>query len=110
MSQEELEKLKEDDNVKFIYKIPNSSYEEKFEYVIVGDLDKYKDDNVRTFTCDEWFYRINSGSLLPYVCATLNRKDRVKEYLNLYQKPDLLKLRIFILHSTDPKEIQQESL
>lgn len=50
------------------------------------------------------------GSLLPYVCSTLPRSFKIKEYLNIYEKPDLLKLRKFILSLKDPNEIIQESL
>lgn len=42
---------------------------------------------------------IEQGNLLPYACATLNKKYKPKEFLNIYQKPDMLNFRKFILNS-----------
>ena len=53
---------------------------------------------------------MNSGSILNYVCATLSKKYKIKEYLNIFQKPDLLKLRSYILHLKNDKDIIQECL
>lgn len=110
MNKEELKKLKEDPNIKFIYKLPNSSYEEKIEYIIIGDVQTSKNNNIRMFSLDDWFIRMQSGSILPYVCSTLTRSGKIKEFLNIYEKPDLIKLRTFLLASTNKEEITQESL
>lgn len=53
MTTEELNKLKENSNIQFIYKIPNSLYNEKYEYIIIGDNPDIKADNIRTFSCDD---------------------------------------------------------
>lgn len=52
---------------------------------------------------------MDSGSLLPYVCATLPKKNKIKEYLNIYSKPDVLKLRRYIT-SLESDELIQECL
>lgn len=96
MTTEELNKLKENSNIRFIYKIPNSLYNEKYEYIIIGDNPDIKADNVRTFSCDDWFIRMRAGSLLPYVCATLPRSGKIKEFINIYDKPNIITLRSFI--------------
>ena len=36
---------------------------------------------------------MQSGSLLPYVCSILSKANKIKEYLNIYSKPDLLAFR-----------------
>lgn len=102
-----LNDLKQNGEIKFIYKLPNSSYEEGFEYIIVGELEEFP--NSRIFTLDEWFKRMENGSLLPYVCATLPKRNKVKEYLNIYSKPDVLKLRRLIL-DLEGSELIQECL
>lgn len=51
-----------------------------------------------------------SGSLLPYVCATSSRKYRVKEYINIYERPNLLKLRKYVLSLADENEIIEQCL
>lgn len=102
-----LNDLKQDGEIKFIYKLPNSSYEEGFEYIIVGELEEFP--NSRIFTLDEWFKRMENGSLLPYVCATLPKRNKVKEYLNIYSKPDVLKLRRLI-PDLEGNELIQECL
>jgi hypothetical protein len=56
MDKETLQKLKDDKGILYIYKIPNSSYEDKFEYVVVGRDDynfEYSDNNVRYFTSNK---------------------------------------------------------
>ena len=52
---------------------------------------------------------MDSGSLLPYVCSILPKKYKVKEYLNIYSKPHVLKLRRLIT-SLDGIELIQECL
>lgn len=110
MTKEELKELKESKDIKFIYKIPCSLYDGGYEYVIVGSTITLKNKNIRTFSLDDWFLRMKSGSLLPYVCSTLPKSGKVKEYLNIYDKPNLVSLRTFLLHIIDPTEIIQESL
>ena len=36
---------------------------------------------------------MKSGSILPYVCSILPRSGKIKEFLNIYEKPNILSLR-----------------
>lgn len=120
MTKEELKAYKENKEVKFIYKLPCSLYDEGYEYIIVGNNIVSKDDNVRIFSLEDWFIRIKSGSLLPYVCSILSKSGKVKEYINIYEKPDIINLRKYIMersaiynieHIRDiDKELMQECL
>lgn len=53
---------------------------------------------------------MRAGSIKGYVCATSPKKYKIKEYLNIYNKPDFLTLRTYILHLTNEYDIIQESL
>ena len=54
---------------------------------------------------------MQAGSLLSYVCSITVKKHKIKEFLNIYDKPDLLKFRKFILNIDLPNnEIIQECL
>ena len=97
MTKEELKVYKENKEVKFIYKLPCSLYDEGYEYIIVGNNIVSKDDNIRIFSLEDWFIRIKSGSLLPYVCSILSKSGKVKEYINIYEKPDIINLRKYIM-------------
>lgn len=110
MTKDELKNYKENKDIKFIYKIPCSLYKEGFEYIIIGNLLTEKKENIRFFNLDDWFVRMKSGSLLPYVCSTLSKSGKIKEFLNIYDKPNLLNLRSFLLHATEDIEIIQEGL
>lgn len=90
--------LKENKDIKYIYKIPCSYLEEGFLYVIIGTLaEPIKDNAILYMSLEKWFERMQQGDLLMYACATLPKKYRLKEHLNIYTKPDLLKFRKFIL-------------
>lgn len=120
MTKEELRTYKENQEVKFIYKLPCSLYNEGYEYIIVGNNITSKDDNVRIFSLEDWFTRIKSGSLLPYVCSILSKSGKIKEYINIYEKPDVIHLRKYITELSAPhsayymynidKELIQECL
>lgn len=98
--------LKNDSEIKFIYEIPESS---NFEYIVIGDIETKIEENVRYFNLKDWFLRMRKGSLLPYVCSTLPKTRKIKEYLNIYEKPNLLNFRKFILSdSLTEKEVNQE--
>lgn len=110
MTKDELKQLVENKQIKFIYKIPCSLYKDGFEYIVIGyDLDINKDD-VRTFTIDDWFLLMKAGSILPYTCATLSKTGKVKEFINIYEKPDVLALRRYIGTITDQHILIQECL
>ena len=48
----DIKQLKENEEIKFIYKLPNSLHDEGFEYIIVGNINK-EIPNSRTFTTEE---------------------------------------------------------
>lgn len=105
-SKSDITPLKNDSGIKFIYEIPESS---NFEYIVVGDIETKTEENVRYFNLEDWFTRLRSGSLLPYVCSTLPKSRKIKEYLNIYEKPNLLNFRKLILtNRLTEKEINQE--
>ena len=105
-SKSDILSLKNDSEIKFIYEIPESS---NFEYIVIGDIETKIEENVRYFNLEDWFLRMRKGSLLPYVCSTLPKTRKIKEYLNIYEKPNLLNFRKFILSdSLTEKEVNQE--
>lgn len=104
-----INKLKNNDDIKYIYLIPNSLFEDNLQYVLIGDIKTESEDNVCCFSLNDWFNKMKSGDLLPYACATLKKKYKPKEYLNIYDKPDLLKFRKYILNcDLQDWEIQQQ--
>ena len=52
MDKEQLNALKEKEEVKFIYRLPCSLFDNGFEYVIIGNTD-YTDDTARVYTLEE---------------------------------------------------------
>ena len=48
----DIKQLKENGEIKFIYKLPNSLYDDGFEYIIVGNVNK-EIPNSRIFTIEE---------------------------------------------------------
>lgn len=106
MTKEELQKIKDNKEIKFAYRIPCSFYPEGYEYIIVGG--SVKGSNVRCFTIEEWFNIMEKGSLLPYVCSTIGKSGKIKEYLNIYKKPDVVLNNKYIVWLTDSKNRIQE--
>lgn len=94
-------------NIKYSYGLPNSLIESGIEHILVG-TNIPNAPNTRIFSIDEWFQLFEMGSLLPFVCQKLPRKLKYYEYLPIYQKPNLLKTKAYILSLTDPKLICQE--
>lgn len=94
----DIDLLKRNKNIKYIYEIPNSFYKDKKQYVFVGDLDTEHEDNIFCFSLEDWFNDMISGNLLPYACSTLKKKYKIKELLNIYLKPSMLSFRKFILN------------
>lgn len=103
MSNINIEKLKYNDDIRYIYLIPNSLFEDKMQYVLIGNIKTDKEDNVFCYSLEDWFQKMKSGDLLPYACATLSKKYKPKEYLNIYDKPNMLTFRKYILNSTLPE-------
>ena len=118
MTKEELNEYKKNKEVKFIYKLPCSFYPEGCEYVIIGNNITAKDNNIRVFSFEDWFEKIKLGSLLPYVCSILPRSGKIKEYINIYEKPNIINLRNYLINqsatcnfkSNLDKELVQECL
>lgn len=97
-SKEEIQALKENKEVLYFYKLPCSLFDSGFQYIIVTDAleppEKY--DNVKYLSSQCWFQRMQNGSLLPIVCTSLGRTYKIKEYVAIYVKPDIIKLRKFL--------------
>lgn len=93
-----MSKLKNNDDIRYIYTIPNSLFEDGLQYILIGDIKTANENNVFCYSMDDWFFKMKSGDLLPYACATLKKKYKPKEYLNIYDKPDILKFRKYILN------------
>ena len=45
--------LKRNKNIKYIYEIPNSFYKDNKQYVFVGDLDTEHEDNIFCFSLED---------------------------------------------------------
>ena len=71
MNKEEIKELKENKDIKYIYKIPCSLFETDL-LVIIGNIKtKYdKEKHCLYFSFEDWFQRTDCGDLLPYVCST----------------------------------------
>lgn len=109
MTKDVINGLKKNVNIKFFYKLPCSYWDEGFEYIIVGDSLE-SDPNTVIYSIEEWLQLMESGSLLPYICGTLPKKYKLKEYLNMYKKPDILALRRYINKLTNVHSIFRESI
>lgn len=95
----DVNKLKNNEDIKYIYLIPNSLFDNKLQYILIGDITTDNEDNVFCYSLEDWFSKMSSGDLLPYACAILKKKYKPKEYLNIYNKPDMLTFRKYILNS-----------
>lgn len=100
-SKEEIQTLKENKEVLYFYKLPCSLFDSGFQYIIVTDAleppEKY--DNVKYLSSQCWFQRMQNGSLLPIVCTSLGKSYNIKEYVSVYVKPDIIKLRKLLENS-----------
>lgn len=100
-SKEEIQALKENKEVLYFYKLPCSLFDSGFQYIIVTDAleppEKY--DNVKYLSSQCWFQRMQNGSLLPIVCTSLGKSYKIKEYVSVYVKPDIIKLRKLLENS-----------
>lgn len=90
--------LKNNDDIKYIYLIQNSLFEDKLQYILIGDIPTNSEGEVFCYSLEDWFDLMKSGSLIPYACATLSKKYKPKEFLNIYEKPDLMQFRKYILN------------
>lgn len=107
MTKAEIMELVKDGGVLYIYRIPCSYFEEDC-LIIVGDK-PIKKKGVLYYSSEEWFALLNSGSLIPYVCAIAPKQHKIKVAVTVYQKPDLLLLRKYLLsNELDSWRIIQE--
>ena len=80
-----------------------------FSFERVSEITQ-EDFNRIIYSIEEWLQLMESGSLLPYICGTLPKKYKLKEYLNMYIKPDVLALRKYINKLTNVHSIFRESI
>lgn len=95
MTKAEIMELAKDEGILYIYRIPCSYFEEDCLIIVGGKPVKKK--GVLYYTSEEWFHLLNSGSLIPYVCAIAPKQNKIKVAVTVYQKPDLLLLRKYLL-------------
>lgn len=98
------------ESVYFLYKLPCSLYKNGFENIIVGDFKSKRLIGDTYININDWFSMMTNGSLLPYVCNTLSKSYKIKEYINIYSKPDPLKTRSYISKLSDKSDVIRECL
>lgn len=49
----DINRLKYNDDIKYIYIIPNSLFEDKCQYIIIGDIKTDKEDNFFCYSLDD---------------------------------------------------------
>lgn len=109
MTKAEIMELAKDEGILYIYRIPCSHFEEDCLIIVGGKPIKKK--GVLYFTSEEWFELINSGSLIPHVCAIAPKQNKIKVAVAVYQKPDLLLLRKYLFaNNLPPWRVIQECL
>lgn len=85
MTDEEIKKVKEDPEVLFFYKLPDSrNPNNPFIYLIIGGKDPRTDyNNIIWFTKEEWMNKHLQGSPLAIACSEASRKYKLKEYIRI---------------------------
>ena len=48
-----VDKLKNNDDIKYIYLIPNSYFEDKIQYILIGDLTTEHENNVFCYSLSD---------------------------------------------------------
>ena len=48
-----IDKLKNNDDIKYIYLIPNSLFEDNLQYVLIGDIKTETEDNVCCYSLED---------------------------------------------------------
>lgn len=89
----DIETLRKDPEVFFIYRIDNTIFglEDEEKYLIVADKD-IVDSQCVTYSLVKWFMMIENCELLPWICACLNKKYVIKEHVKLLMTTDVVKL------------------
>ncbi len=96
-----LENLKGDLNVYGIYNVgpPVFNVEGDDFYIVIIDNDAEDfilDESIKgiIYTMKTWFELIESCDILPYICAFLNKKYVIKEYVKIMMETNPLKMRL----------------
>lgn len=98
-----LNKLIEHPEVYYIYDLRGAAFgvDDLGEYIIVtkdglvikDELDNSEIVNVSIYSSSEWFKLVINGEILPWICACIDKKYILKEYVKLLMTTNPLQLR-----------------
>ena len=98
-----LNKLIEHPEVYYIYDLRGAAFgvDDLGEYIIVtknglvikDELDDSEIVNVSIYSSSEWFKLVVNGEILPWICACIDKKYILKEYVKLLMTTNPLQLR-----------------
>lgn len=98
-----LNKLIENPDVYYIYDLRGDVFgiDNLGEYIIVikdglvikDELDDSEIIKVSIYSSSEWFKLVTNGEILPWICACINKKYIIKEYVKLLMVTNPLQLR-----------------
>ena len=98
-----LNKLIEHPEVYYIYDLRGAAFgvDDLGEYIIVtkdglvikDELDDSEIINVSIYSSSEWFKLVVNGEILPWICACIDKKYILKEYVKLLMTINPLQLR-----------------
>ena len=98
-----LNKLIEHPEVYYIYDLRGAAFgvDDLGEYIIVtkdrlvikDELDDSEIVKVSIYSSSEWFKLVVNGEILPWICACINKKYILKEYVKLLMTTNPLQLR-----------------
>ena len=98
-----LNKLIEHPEVYYIYDLRGTAFgvDDLGEYIIVAkdglvikdELDDSEIINVSIYSSSEWFKLVVNGEILPWICACIDKKYILKEYVKLLMTINPLQLR-----------------
>ena len=98
-----LNKLIENPEVYYIYDLRGAAFgvDDLGEYIIVtkdglvikDELDDSEIVKVSIYTSSEWFTLVVNGEILPWICACIDKKYILKEYVKLLMTTNPLQLR-----------------
>lgn len=98
-----LNKLIEHPEVYYIYDLRGTAFgvDDLGEYIIItkdglvikDELDDSEIVNVSIYSSSEWFKLVVNGEILPWICACIDKKYILKEYVKLLMTTNPLQLR-----------------
>ena len=98
-----LNKVIEHPEVYYIYDLRGAAFgiDNLGEYIIVvkdgliikDELDDSEIVKVSIYSSSEWFKLVTNGDILPWICACINKKYIIKEYVKLLMSTNPLQLR-----------------